>query len=100
MAEGKPVCIFGLSPACIVLGQGSPWLLGTDEVERYAFAFLRRNKAMVRRWLDITPVLENWVDARNHGSIRWLRWLNFTIHAPSPYGRMGLPFHRFDMRAS
>jgi hypothetical protein len=89
--DGRPECMFGAGNG------GVPWLLGTDAVERHALAFLRSNPAYVARMQARFGRLSNWVDARNATSIRWLRWLGFTIGEPRPYGPLGLPFHPFWM---
>lgn len=100
MADGEVVCLFGLSYFNILVGEGCPWLLGSDLVERHSRAFLRRNKAMVAHWLELFPVLRNHVDARHTVAVRWLAWLGFTILPPVPYGPLRLPFHPFEMRSA
>jgi hypothetical protein len=44
------------------------------------------------------PEMRNYVDARHARSIRWLKWLGFTIEEARPMGFAGLPFHPFGMR--
>jgi hypothetical protein len=98
LVDEEPVCIFGVSPVDILAGVGCPWLLGTEQVVRYAVTFLRLNKGYVARMLSMFPHLENFVDARNAHSIRWLKWLGFQFDpAPVPYGVSKLPFYRFHM---
>lgn len=97
LADGTLVCLFGVVPAGVT---GIPWLLGSEAVAAYGRPFLRRNRAYVRAMLAEFPVLTNVVDARNAVSIRWLRWLGFTLGTPTPMGVKGLPFIRFEMRAS
>ena len=99
LVNDEPVCVFGVSPTDILGGTGSPWLLGTDKVERYAVTFLRLNKKYVAKMLELFPHLVNYVDVRNETSIRWLRWLGFKLDsAPVPYGMFGMPFFRFEMK--
>lgn len=97
---GAAVCIFGLGIGSIAGGCMRPWLLGTPALLRPAVAraFLRRNRAMVQRWHAQWPILENYVSADNHASLRWLGWLGFAIHPAEPFGPFKKPFHRFDMR--
>jgi len=97
LADDEVMCLFGLAPLSLLTGWGAPWLLGADGLERHANAFLRRNRAMVADMRALCPRLENRVDARNAVSIRWLRWLGFTLHPATPWGPDGLPFHRFTM---
>lgn len=98
-ADGEVVCIFGVAPFSVLGGEGCPWLLGSDLVERHGMAFARRNRAMVRRWLGLFPVLRNWVDARHTVAVRWIGWMGFHVKPPVPYGPARLPFHPFEMRA-
>ncbi len=100
-ANGEIGCIFGLTePSIIYLGQGTPWMFSTHLLERYPMAFLRASKEVVAAMLEDYPYLENFVDARNVVSIRWLRWLGFTIEEAQPYGLLNRPFHRFHMGSS
>lgn len=95
--DGVPMCIFGVAPLSLMSGYGAPWMLGAEGLERHAVAFLRRNRPFVAEMRAVFPRMENWVDARNAASIRWLRWLGFTIHPAAPWGAHDLPFHRFSM---
>lgn len=95
--DGVPACMFGAASASLLGGEGVPWLLGSDLIERHQRAFLRRNREYVRQMQAAFPVLRNMVDARNMTSIRWLRWLGFTIGPAVRWGTAGLPFHPFWM---
>ncbi len=99
LVNGVPVCMFGVNPSGLSAGAGSPWLLGTPEIERYALTFLRLNKGYVARMLGLFPHLVNYVDARNHASIRWLKWLGFKLDPSAvPFGIFEMPFYRFEMK--
>ena len=97
LADDKLVCLFGVAPASLVGVTGIPWLLGSDAICTYSRPFLRRNKLFVTEMLKEYPILRNVVDARNTVSIRWLRWLGFTMGEPAPMGARGLPFIPFAM---
>ena len=96
-ADDVPFCLFGVAPLTLLSGTGVPWMLGTDSVKMHARAFLRHNRPVVETMRKPYRRLENWVDARNVLSIRWLRWLGFTIEKPEPIGRDGELFHCFRM---
>lgn len=98
--DGRPVCIFGVAPASLLGSVGVPWMIGTQEIDSHAKAFLRRNKAYVEHMAELYNYLVNFVDARNTRAIGWLKWLGFTILEAKPHGPDGLPFHRFEMRAN
>lgn len=95
LRSGLPIAVFGVVDHG--WGCGTPWLLGTPEILDHWREFARRSREVLA---DVRPsfaTLSNWVDARNTVHVRWLRWLGFTIGAPQPYGRLGLPFHHFSL---
>ncbi|MBQ7263648.1 MAG: hypothetical protein IJR14_08005 [Synergistaceae bacterium] len=93
---GRPVAIFGAGPAGDGI-TGRPWLVGTDEIERHPVTFYRMSRPLVEEMRRRYERLENWTDARNMLSLRWLGWLGFHIEPPEPMGAEGRPFHRFWM---
>lgn len=100
LADGRPICLWGVAPASLINRIGVPWLLGSDDIETHQVAFLRRSRPMVGEMMETYAVLSNWVDARNRVSMRWLRWLGFTLFPAQPFGPDGLPFHRFELRST
>lgn len=99
LMDGVPVCIFGCSRFSALSNVGNPWLLCTREVEAFPNRFLRASRAFVQEWAKRFSRLENHVDSRNELSIRWLKWLGFTILDAKPYGHTGVPFHQFFMES-
>lgn len=97
LVDDVPVCMFGVAPLTLLGGTGIVWMLGTAGVQDHARAFLRRNKTFIIQMMQRFYRLENWVDARNTLSIRWLRWLGFVIEEAAPYGIERRPFHHFFM---
>lgn len=97
LVDGRVVTIFGVAPKSMIGGSGIPWLVATDELEKYQFAFLRRCRNGVNAMLSVYPYLENYVDERNHVAKAWLLWLGFHLDEPAPYGVHGVNFHRFTM---
>lgn len=97
LVNGELVCMWGVCPISLLSGSGSPWMLGTDLITEKQRIFLRRSKP----WLDDIrkdyKYLENFVDARNTMSIKWLKWLGFEMDEAEPYGVHGEPFHKFTM---
>lgn len=97
--DGRPVCVFGVAPLSMVSGEGTPWLLGTDELVRRPRAFLRRCHRYVAEMLAVYPILTNYVHDGNEASKAWLGWLGFTLHDPAPHGPDKAMFRKFEMRA-
>lgn len=96
-ANGELVTMFGVSPASMIGGAGTPWLVSTHLVEKYQKTFLRGSRHALQAMLSVYPHLENYVDVRNNAAKAWLHWLGFTLEEPAPYGALGLNFHRFHM---
>lgn len=97
LVNGQVITIFGVAPGSMIGGNGIPWLVGTDNLQRYQRTFLRRCRHVVNEMQAVYPYLENYVDERNHVAKAWLHWLGFTLEEARPYGVSGLPFHRFHM---
>lgn len=95
LIDGVVVCMFGVCPVSLLSGDGSPWMLGSDDIEQHQKLFLRRCRPVVAGMAQSYKSLHNHVDCRNETSIRWLKWLGFTMGEPEPYGIFGLPFRRF-----
>lgn len=98
LQDGEPVVVGGVGTVSLLPRTGMPWLLATPAIEEMRVEFLRGTREQVRRIGAGYALLRNHVDARNALSIRWLRWLGFTLHDPVPFGPAGLPFHPFEMR--
>lgn len=91
--DEKLLCIAGASCATMASTTGQPWMLGTDDLYREPRLFVIHGKRVIDEFKTRFTMLENYVDARNSKSIRWLRWLGFTIHNPVRIN--GVFFHRF-----
>lgn len=96
--DNRPVCMFGVGPAVVLGNIGVPWLLATDELPQHWRTFLPLSQRYIANVIKDYSVLTNFVDARNSVSIRWLKWLGFDIMESVPFGPLGLPFHKFELR--
>lgn len=97
LANGEVVSIFGVTPASILTGYGTPWLVASDRLDKYSRAFIRHSRPLLRGILETYPRLENYVDSRNVAAKQWLHWMGFTLDEPVPVGPNSIPFHRFTM---
>lgn len=96
--DGQPEVMFGVGDLNVLTRSGSPWLLGTDAVEREYRMFLRQSRDWSEQLFERYDVLRNFVDDRNEVSKRWLRWLGFTLLDPIPIGVNGEMFRLFELR--
>lgn len=99
LIDGKIAFIGGVTETGYLSDKRSPWLLGTDLLEKNYVTFLRYCKFRMPYIKQYWPNLENYIDARSTATIRWLKWLGFTIHEAEPYGILRRPFHRFTLKA-
>ncbi|PHS70692.1 MAG: hypothetical protein COB23_03195 [Methylophaga sp.] len=96
--DGRACLIFGVVPFSILGGMGIPWLLGTDEIALISRPFIKECKNYVGKMNKAYPSLANAVHAENQLSIRWLKWLGFSIHPAQKIGLNGELFHPFEKR--
>lgn len=97
MNGDEVICMFGVARLYILDSKGSPWMLASDEISKHYLYFLRESKKYVKIIKSRYENLENYVDARNKISIKWLRWLGFEIGEARPYGVLKMPFHKFNL---
>ena len=93
----KVLCIWGVGKISYLSREGIPWMLTSNFVDEHYREFLRRSKGHLQDMKKEAVILTNMVDARNKKSIKWLKWLDFTIHDPVPFGPDGMLFHPFIM---
>ena len=75
-----------------------PWLLASDELSKIAKQFLPESKAWVDRVVEPYDYVFNYVHASNRKSIKWLKWLGFTLSGNAViYGYYPAPFYKFTM---
>jgi len=94
--DGVPCAMLGLVVQSLLTGAGSPWLLATNHALKYKREFLVQSPPVINEMLSICPRLWNYVHADNKVSIRWLKWLGFTIDDPQKLSS-GEYFHRFHL---
>jgi hypothetical protein len=99
--NGQLLAIVGIGDGAGISGvelrAGVPWLLGTNEIDKYPVAFMRWSHERVRIFMDDYDLLCNWVHEENTRSIDWLRALGFEIWEADEYGPNGERFYPFVM---
>ena len=75
LIDGVPCAVFGVNNGII-------WLVATDEIARHSVAFFRHSRKIFNKLKQGYSLLENYVHVNNSLSLRWLKWLGFTIETP------------------
>ena len=96
-AGGTLLCIGGASSPSLLSPVAVPWLLATDEMNKYTQRLTKDAKRGVRMMLDKWPILTNVIDVRNTMTIRWLKAIGFEFKETFAV-RDNLPVIRFEMR--
>jgi len=94
--NGDVIGIFGLNVISDLTGTASPWFLGTDDVKKHTKDFLPYSRKALQSMIDLYPKLYNYVYHENKISIRWLKWLGFTVEK-GVKNKHGEIFHRFNI---
>lgn len=92
----EPLAMLG-----VILGDFAavPWMLTTEAVEKYPYAFWCACKAGLMEMRTIYPVLVQMIDARHARALSWARRLGFEQLPAESFGFAGLPFHPFILRS-
>ena len=98
-SDGEPVVIFGVAPLSVIAREGAPWLIATDMASDMEYRFARLSKRLLPLMIGPYLRLYNYIDVRNETTMRWLKWLGFSISEPLEYGVNGELFMRFEMEA-
>lgn len=96
--NARPVAIFGVVPNPEKVGTASIWMLGTDDLLRLKISFGDISRKMIDSFLELYPMLYNYVDVRNLRSIAWLKSCGAEFSEPAPYGVAKKPFMFFQLR--
>jgi len=91
----KPIAIFGVNSHTVIAKSGSPWIVGTNDVNKLFSTLYRHTEKFLNLMFNDYEMLENYVDCRNKASIRWLKWCGFNFDPPEPFGFEGKLFMRF-----
>lgn len=97
LADGKLLGIFGASSPSLLSRVGVPWLLATDEMNKYTKRLTQDTQRVVRMMLEKWPVLTNVIDVRNTMTMRWLKVIGFEFKETYVV-KDNLPVIRFEMR--
>jgi hypothetical protein len=93
--DDQPLAIGGLADSHNA-DIGVPWMLCTNLIYSHRRAFLQMTQDVCARMRSEKPILSNYVAAANRDSIRWLKWLGFTVQPDAvAINATGVLFHHF-----
>lgn len=95
--DDTPLTALGLVLRGFLTGIGVPWLLSAEQALKHKREFLKLSPPIIEEMLDICPKLVNHVHIDNKMTIRWLRWMGFTIDDPAPLRTTDELFCKFHM---
>lgn len=91
--DGVPLCAFGV---CQTNGLNLIWLVASAEIEKHKRELLLGAKEKLDELLARYGRLENLVDVRSRKSLRFIKWLGFTLSPEViPAGVNGELFYHF-----
>lgn len=96
--DGKPVCIFGITPQDGPLSTGVIWMLATIDFHKYLRKFSAYCRKFFQEMISEYSYLFNYIHSENKVSIRWLKSLGFDIHDAKIIGHKGASFHKFELK--
>lgn len=96
---GEVAAIWGVFPETALGGRATVWVLAGDAADRHPIAFAKISRLALEELLGHFDLLGAFVDARYERSLRWARWLGFSVGAPQPAGAAGQPFCPIAIRA-
>lgn len=91
--DGRVMAIFGVAATDMLSGDGAPWLLGAQGIERCARLMLIYTRHYLRRMQGEYDMLANAVHVENKAAIRYLKWCGFEFGAH--FTRNGETFAHF-----
>jgi ribosomal protein S18 acetylase RimI-like enzyme len=77
--NGRPEAMFGVVTTNFIYGEGSIWMLLTDDGAKQSRALVRLGRIYTAAFMRHWNLLRNHVHADNHKAIRWLSRLGFVV---------------------
>ena len=97
LTDDRVGAMFGVVPFVMLGNTGRPWMLSTELTAKEWLYTARASKKFIHHILNKYERLENAVDYRYKLSIRWLKWLGFTVERPIINRSTGIPVCIFHM---
>ena len=92
LIDGKPACMWGIYQQTMLSDTAYMWLITTPLVEEHQFFFARKSYIYLAELKLHFRVIQGHVDSRFKRSVKWLKWLGFTIYPDMNDGTFRRPF--------
>lgn len=93
--DGTLACMTGINVNDGLAPSATPWLLGTEFMQKYPRQVLAYSNLILNRWKRQHPFMFNYVDSRHVRAIAWLRRLGASFEEVPEHGPYKKPFFRF-----
>jgi hypothetical protein len=91
--KGEIILMLGVVPSGLI---GTIWMVGTKDLKNMSLTFIKNCKKTFKILKNNFQIIHNYVDARNHLHIKWLKWMGFSfIKKHNYYGIEKRPFYEF-----
>jgi hypothetical protein len=95
-AEGNVIAILGCCSVESNQNLGVPFMVCSDEVDKYPIQVVSDAKARTELWNNKHPVLVNMVYSKNETSIKWLQHIGYNLgELDENWGYASAPFYKF-----
>ncbi len=92
MVDGVPVAMSGIGQTSLLADWACPWLLCSDSIRKVPRVFLEATREQTYQWLETYGILRNVTWCEHKRSLKWLKWLGFSLYGPYPVGIDGAMF--------
>lgn len=80
MVNDQPAALYGLSISKPFTDIGVPWMVATDVINTIEISLGRESRNELAEIVEGYELLLNMVYRHNKESIKWLKWLGFSVH--------------------
>lgn len=77
--EDEPICAAGVYTPSLLDGNAMIWVITTPEIEEHQFTFVRQCHIFIHELAKNYNSISGFVDVRFERSIKWLKWMGFTV---------------------
>ena len=95
-ADGNVIAILGCCYVESNKNLGVPFMVCSDEVDKYPKEVIKDAKARTIKWNNKHPVLVNMVYSKNETTIKWLQHIGYNLgELDENWGYASAPFYKF-----